>query len=138
MKASTSNAERPQQQAEITSSTGYLSRKASDEFLIRLYFGPGSDYLVSCIDRAYLDFNRTLHGFASHGQPVVVRAGATALLKKRVGSLVGAPGLEKAAFDRWHLGLCKALRTHFRHAGFEAFSVGQAQKWVTMTLKYVL
>lgn len=32
------------------------------EYLLRVYFGSKGDYLARCIDRAYLDFCRTLDG----------------------------------------------------------------------------
>ena len=40
------------------------SREENFDFLIRCYFGEGTNPLKLCIHRAYLDFNRTLHGFA--------------------------------------------------------------------------
>lgn len=42
-----------------------LERSHYEDFLVCTSFrvrGPNPDYLKSCIDRAYLDFNRTLHG----------------------------------------------------------------------------
>lgn len=125
------------QRGRLTSPSGYLSRSASDEFLTRLYFGPSEDYLASCMDRAYLDFNRTLHGFARHENPEGVRTAATMRLRNAVLKLADLPGLSQGDFDQWHRESCKALRNHYRSAGFEAFSYGQAQKWVNMTLKYV-
>jgi hypothetical protein len=42
------------------------SRKEQFDFLVHCYFGQGSDPVRLCINRAYLDFNRTLHGLANH------------------------------------------------------------------------
>lgn len=46
---------------------GVPSREDYFDFLIRCYFGDGQDALQLCVRRAYLDLNRTLHGFAGHG-----------------------------------------------------------------------
>ena len=119
------------------STSGYLSSQACNEFLVRLYYGPGEDYLVSCIDRAYLDFNRTLHGFRGHADAGGVRRQATDLIKEGFRALLAIKTLTEGKFDRWHRGMCDNLRAHFRRAGYGAFSYGQAQKWVNMTMKYV-
>ncbi len=39
-------------------------------------------------------------------------------------------------FDSWHETLCKKIVSLFREQGL-MFFVGQAQKWVNMTLKYI-
>ncbi|MDO8587334.1 MAG: hypothetical protein Q7T82_09865 [Armatimonadota bacterium] len=41
------------------------------------------------------------------------------------------------AFDDWHKNICQTLATVFRKYGYEHFFVGQAQKWINMTLKYI-
>jgi hypothetical protein len=51
------------------------SREEQFDFLVRCYFGEGSDLLRLCIHRAYLDFSRTLHGFASHKKADHLRQG---------------------------------------------------------------
>lgn len=116
--------------------SGYLSRHACEEFLVQLYFGAGRNYLQMCIDRAYLDFNRTLHGFGSHVRAVEVRGSASETLIKRIASLQKTKSCTQVAFDRWHKLACGELREHFRNAGFRSFTFGQAQKWVNMTIKY--
>lgn len=39
-------------------------------------------------------------------------------------------------FDAWHQELCQCLIERFRAHG-QAFYVGQAQKWINMTMKYL-
>ena len=39
-----------------------LTRDDYEAYLIRLYFGKRDSYLLDCMQRAYRDFNRTLHG----------------------------------------------------------------------------
>lgn len=112
------------------------SREDYFDFLIRCYFGEGQDALQLCVRRAYLDLNRTLHGFAGHGTAGQLRDEA----HQRVAQLVAALAHETPSqqrFDSWHRKACLVLRRHYRKGGFAAFSHGQAQKWLNMTLKYI-
>jgi hypothetical protein len=112
------------------------SREDQFDFLIRCYFGNGSDHLALCVRRAYLDLNRTLHGFAAHHCANQLRDTA----HQRVATLLAALKEIEAtqvAFDTWHRKACTDLRAHFRQGQFNAFTHGQAQKWLNMTLKYV-
>ena len=44
-----------------------LIKKDFEDFFIRSYFGTSKgDYIDLSIQRAYLDFNRTLHGISKH------------------------------------------------------------------------
>lgn len=60
------------------------SREDYFDFLIRCYFGEGQDALQLCVRRAYLDLNRTLHGFAGPGNADQLREEA----HQRVAQLV--------------------------------------------------
>ena len=44
-----------------------------DDFLLRLYFGAAAP-LRACVDRAYLDFSRTLHGIGALPDAADVRS----------------------------------------------------------------
>jgi hypothetical protein len=113
------------------------SRAEHFDFLIRCYFGEGSDLLRLCIHRAYLDFNRTLHGFANHKSADHLRQRGydcvykllTALRKKKICSQRG--------FDKWHEAACRQLQQQYHNGGFKLFSIGQAQKWLNMSMKYL-
>jgi len=113
------------------------SREEQFDFLVRCYFGEGSDLLRLCIRRAYLDFNRTLHGFANHkaadhlrqsGNDCVFRL-LTALRQKTIRS--------QDEFDKWHEAACVQLQQQYRNGRFKHFSIGQAQKWLNMSMKYM-
>jgi len=112
------------------------SREDYFDFLIRCYFGEGQDALQLCVRRAYLDLNRTLHGFAGHSTADQLREKAHQRVAEKVAALTHEAASQKA-FDSWHRKACLDLRGHYRKGGFEAFSHGQAQKWLNMTLKYV-
>jgi hypothetical protein len=112
------------------------SREDYFDFLVRCYFGDSEDSLQLCVKRAYLDLNRTLHGFAVRKGSEELRNSAHLLVGRLVTGLL-ALSASQQAFDSWHRKACLDLRGHYRKGGFEAFSHGQAQKWLNMTLKYV-
>lgn len=113
------------------------SREEHFDFLLRCYFGEGRDPLRLCIDRAYLDFNRTLHGIAKNNNGDGLRNAATACLIKLLSGLSLKRIRTQSDFDKWHKSACDQLRQLYRSHGFTRFSIGQAQKWLNMALKYV-
>jgi hypothetical protein len=109
------------------------------EYLLRLYFGSESDRLACCIDRAYRDFNRTLHGFAKISESKRLRDQGSALVRSFLTGLVDPRSacLDQPSFDKRHQTTCTELRSAYAAAGFVEFRDGQAQKWLNMALKYV-
>lgn len=108
------------------------------EYLLGLYFPGADDILSRCIQRAYRDWCRTLHGLdkarnkALHARAsVVVRSFLTSLAE------AGGAGSDQAAFDDRHRAASTELCSTYSAAGFAEFRVGQAQKWLNMALKYV-
>jgi len=112
------------------------TREEYFDFLVRCYFGEGVHLLKMAVDRAYLDLNRTLHGFATHINADLLREESHGLMISLVKRLQGKR-MTQAAFDRWHLKSCKELRNCFWLGNFDKFTYGQAQKWINMTLKYI-
>lgn len=107
------------------------------EYLLRLYFGDNSDLLACCIERAYRDLSRTLHGFAKVPEGERLRVRASAVVRSFLAGLVSPTRLDQAAFDSMHRAACGKLCSKYARAGFAEFRVGQAQKWLNMALKYV-
>ena len=57
-------------------------------------------------------------------------------IKKQIEKLLNEPCVNE--FDDWHKEICKELIDWFKtETESEAFSYGNAQKWVNMTLKYL-
>lgn len=108
-----------------------------NEFLLRLYFGTESP-LRACVNRAYLDFSRTLHGIDQATDAAALRREAGELVQTWLANLPGlSPDTSQGVFDSSHRSRCEQLcRLYGRH-GFRSFAVGQAQKWLNMGLKYV-
>jgi len=118
-----------------------LSRFDYEDFLVYLYFGatPNSDHLRCCIDRAYLDFSRTLHGMGKHPASQALRQQISGAIRTIFADVQSAPAAlsHQAAFDTWHQATCERLAELFRQQGYQRLFVGQAQKWVNMTFKYI-
>jgi hypothetical protein len=102
-----------------------------------LYFGSNPDNLSACIERAYRDFNRTLHGVAHivEKKPEV-HDRASAQVRSFLTGL--ADITDQTAFDNWHRTACAELSRIYSEAGYKDFHAGQAQKWLNMALKYIL
>jgi hypothetical protein len=113
------------------------SREEHFDFLVRCYFGEGRDLLRLCIHRAYLDFARTLHGFADHkGDDRLRQGGYDSVFELLVG-LRKRKIRSQLEFDKWHEAACAQLQQQYRDGRFKDFSVGQAKKWLNMSLKYL-
>ena len=104
---------------------------------MQFFFGPAGSYLERCIQRAYRDLNRTLHGIARHPNRSAVRAAATKFLLDELERLRGSNLATVGEFDLWHEATCQALIAIYAEGMYSTFTVGHAQKWVNMILKYV-
>lgn len=116
-----------------------FTRAAFAETLATFYFGPArlDDSLGRFIDRAYRDMNRTLRLGALDDAPRrALRTEAGETLRDAIVRLAQGVEPTAAAFDTWHRQTCESLKSAYAVRGV-AFTHGQAQKWVNMTLKYV-
>ncbi len=112
-----------------------ISRADYENYLIYLYFGSNVD-LTSCIDRAYLDFSRTLHGFRKNKGDTYELVKSSLLNSFEVLRSTARDKISVDVFDNWHERTCESLISVFSNNGYCLF-VGQAQKWVNMTMKYI-
>ncbi len=121
------------------SKNSILTHSDYENFLVHLYFGRDGDYLLRCVRRAYLDFSRTLHGLGKLASKDVLRKRATSELRRIFSDLKGdlATVTNQAEFDTWHRATCQRLSAIYKEHGYHRFYVGQAQKWVNMTFKYI-
>ena len=51
-----------------------LTRKDYEDYLVSLYFGTDQDLMTACIKRAYLDFNRTMHGLLFANKNIMINS----------------------------------------------------------------
>lgn len=113
------------------------TREAYFDFLVRCYFGQGTDRLRLCVHRAYLDLNRTLHGIAKHPSANDLREkGYLCVISSLRNLALKANASSSKTFNTWHKRACLQLKKTYAKGGFDRFTVGQAQKWLNMSLKY--
>jgi len=112
-----------------------LTRADYEDYFVRLYFGPQPDFLLASIARAYLDFSRTLHGIGDLRLKDELHDEASNRLREAIVELK-AKSVNSAEFDAWHRIACGKLVAIYNEYDYRLY-VGQAQKWINMTLKYV-
>lgn len=105
------------------------------EFLKRCYFGDkkNASDLDKAIERAYLDMCRTLTKSNECGENQ--RENAAKKLKEKIEELAKS----KIDYNVWHKKTCKALVDEYTKEDSKYnLTYGQAQKWVNMSMKYLL
>lgn len=111
------------------------TRTEQEDFLIRLYFGAGSEYLPLCIRRAYRDFSRTLEGI---GRMTDLYQPASTEVENALVELKGSVKIaSQEAFDDWHRASCNRLCSTYAQHRYNDFYIGHAQKWLNMSFKYI-
>lgn len=106
------------------------------KFLLNLYFGYSADSLDAILQRAYLDFNRTIRGISSYlGKEDILKECRKVLRSELEDEILKNQSQEN--FDAWHERLCVKLKDIYLLGGFPDFHIGQSQKWINMTLKYI-
>jgi hypothetical protein len=115
-----------------------LTQDEIQKFWIRVYLGTTNDkeLIGAAIDRAYRDFNRTMHGIQEK-QTVETKKFLCNFMLSVVENLTSKQFGCQVEFDYWHKVKCDELIETF--VEFPAFKIsyGQAQKWINMTLKYL-
>jgi len=115
-----------------------VSASEWDDFVAVCYFGRDGDWLIRCMRRAYLDMNRTLHGMSKLGEGHADWTSSTLrVLRDRLTMLPGEHAWTQASFDAWHQESVDILKRISSGHGF-SLSVGQAQKWINMSIKYAI
>jgi hypothetical protein len=67
-----------------------------------------------------------------------VRKASAHLLAEQLVTEALSDNWNQLTFDEWHETACERLVSHYAKNGFPQFSVGQAQKWLNMSIKYIL
>jgi hypothetical protein len=106
-----------------------IAAKDIEDFLVAIHFSK-QDLLGSCVRLAYRDVQRTIRGVAKFTKVGV---------PERVRDLVldARRAQDQGAFDTWHQTACADLIAAFRAIGYDRATIGHAQKWLNMSLKYV-
>src|SRR3989339_9480 len=113
-----------------------------NRFLIRVYFGEiKNDNLLEnkiqiAINKAYLDFCRTLHEFSKEKEHDDILVDSKLYLKNKILELTKEQKPNQNFYDNWHRQTCDNIIKFFPLTK-NYFHYGQAQKWINMTLKYL-
>jgi hypothetical protein len=114
-----------------------LTQQEIINFWLRVYLGTSDvqRLQLSAVDRAYRDFNRTMHGLG-----IVQTNESYNTLRHFVSNIVSETldvTFDQLSFDNWHLKKCDELKAEFIRVLNYGITYGQAQKWINMTLKYM-
>ena len=111
-----------------------LSQKLKEDFYLTLYFNISKGFKNAGLKRAYLDFNRTLK--IKDGNQLnrnLQQQKTQSYLKSELKRIIVLKVNSQAEFDHEHKILCNNLISEWNE-----LTIGQAQKWINMTLKYWL
>ena len=106
------------------------------EFLKVIYFGGIKDPMDAACSHAYLDMNRTIRFCKMPEEKrIALRKKVLRLFKTEI------PKIDKNCdtqenYDAWHRGICFEICSYYQKEGID-FYIGQAQKWINMTMKYL-
>jgi predicted metalloendopeptidase len=108
-----------------------LTNQDITKFWLRVYFGSGIEkYIVlSAIDRAYRDFNRTMHGMAEIRKRKINAYIELRSLMNEIVSEILNKDFKQVSFDSWHKDSCDSLIIGFKKSMDYELNYGQAQKW---------
>ena len=92
------------------------------------------DTISLAMEKAYHDLQRTIRGFSSHPEHDRISRNARQTLRRSITAMLSSEVNSQEEFDKLHKAACYDLIAAF---GEQLFTVGQAQKWVNMTFKYL-
>lgn len=119
-------------------------KKVIEDFWIRCYLGStdGTDLIKLSINRAYRDLNRTIHGMKNVDITKSKNnyVSLSDKVKESTQILLNTKFKNQVDFDLEHEKQCLALIEEFKTLYSSEnlkFQIGQSQKWINMTLKYL-
>jgi len=92
------------------------------------------DIITLAITKAYRDLMRTIRGFSCNPEHDSIIKNARQSLHSSITTMLSAELKTQSEFDELHKAACYDLISSFRG---QKFTVGQAQKWLNMTFKYL-
>lgn len=105
-----------------------------EAFMLNTLFGSDPNHIQAASRRAYLDMCRTLRLGGVDSEKIYKEA--TNSLETKVRFILNSPNVTHTEYDQWHQETCNDLC--IRYAKYKIpFFIGQAQKWLNMTMKYL-
>ena len=111
--------------------------KDSLDFLYAVYFGNYEDEFHASANRVYRDMNRTLrfNGLRQEDRDNL-RKMTLDVIQRQVDILWHKDIVDQTAYDLWHQNLAERMVDLYNEYDV-LFTIGQAQKWINMTMKYL-
>jgi hypothetical protein len=104
-----------------------------EEFLVRLYFDISQGFEKAAAKRAYRDFSRTLRDLNKvESEKKRIKDEVENVLLEQIKIVLTSTMSNQDEFDFWHQKTCEKIKSKSLK-----LTVGQAQKWINMTLKYM-
>jgi len=114
-----------------------LTENDIEKFWIRCYLNSSTNLVAASISRAYRDLSRTIHGLKEEQNNEAMEK-LKALMNVIVMEITTKSFKNQTDFDNWHKFKCVELIKLFSTLYPSVpFVVGQAQKWINMTFKYL-
>lgn len=92
------------------------------------------DLIELAMTKAYKDLMRTIRSFASNANNNEIKINARKCIKEYINRIINLNITSQKQFDKLHQEACNALIEKFEE---QHFTIGQAQKWINMTFKYL-
>jgi len=92
------------------------------------------DLIELSISKAYRDLMRTIRGFSTNINNNRIKTNARICIKEYIGKIINSNITTQHQFDKVHRDVCEKLIKTFEE---QYFTIGQAQKWINMTFKYL-
>lgn len=106
-------------------------------FLKAAYFGDTNDLMEAASNRAYRDMCRTIKfNCIDSGIRINLKREVTELLKTEITDSPNKDICSAEKFDEWHMHVCNEIIDKYKMRRIN-LTVGQAQKWLNMTVKYL-
>lgn len=92
------------------------------------------DLIELATTKAYRDLMRTIRSFATNINNNRIKTNARTCIKEYINSMIKSNITTQEQFDEFHQEACENLIQKFED---QYFTIGQAQKWINMTFKYL-
>ena len=92
------------------------------------------DLIELAMTKAYRDLMRTITNFASNINNNRIKTNARICIKEYIIKIINSNITSQQQFDKLHKEACNKLIEKFED---QCFTIGQAQKWINMSFKYL-
>ncbi len=92
------------------------------------------DLIELAMTKAYRDLMRTIRSFATNANNNRIKTNARICIKEYINKMINSNITTQEQFDILHKEACNKLIEKFEE---QYFTIGQAQKWINMTCKYL-